>query len=314
MRWILCGKNDAAADALQFLVERGDAVWALGTVGDEGVDGWQRSLVAAAERLGLRCEQPARINAPAFVARLADYGADALLSIQYDQILRGSLFRAIGCPCLNFHFALLPRHRGVSPIAFAVLMGDSEAGVTLHEMVEDIDAGDILAQRAVPIRACDTAREVYDRVSEAAVGLFRDRYPFDAEQLPNPISQDDRVASYHRQGDFDFAARAVDWNRPAEELHRWLRAMIFPPFQFPETRFGDRQLRIERIAGDVGAPVASPPGVVVDRSDGALDVAAAGGTIRIVKLGEVEAGSGGTLEPIQVGDRFQTNEDGGARG
>jgi methionyl-tRNA formyltransferase len=314
----LCGKNDAAADALEFLVERGDDLWALGTVGDRGVDGWQRSLVATAKRLGVRCEQPARINAPAFVARLADYGADALLSIQYDQILRGTLFRTIGCPCLNFHFALLPRHRGVSPIAFAVLMGDSEAGVTLHEMVEDIDAGDILSQRAVPIRPSDTAREVYDRVSEAAVGLFRDSYPFDANRLPNSISQDDRVASYHRRGDFDFAARAVDWNRPAEELHRWLRAMIFPPLQFPETRLGDRRLRIERIAGDVGAPVAFPPGAVVARSDGGLDVAAVDGTIRIVTLSDVEAGSGGTSEPILAGDRFQTegrrHEDGGMRG
>jgi len=313
VRWILCGKNDAAADALQFLAERGDDVWVLGTVADDGVDGWQRSLVAAAERLGVRCERPARINDPEFVKRLADYSADALLSIQYDQILRSGLFQAIGCPCLNFHFALLPRHRGVSPIAFAVLMGDAEAGVTLHEMVEDIDAGDILAQRAIPIQASDTARAVYDRVSEAAAGLFRSSYPFDAIQFPNPVSQDGRVASYQRQGDFDFSACAVDWNRPADELQRWLRAMIFPPFQFPETRLGDRRLRIERIAGNVGAAVDFPPGTVVDRSDGVLEVAAVGGTIRIVALSEGDAASGGTPAAILAGDRFKADADQGVR-
>ena len=128
-----------------------DEVWVIGTFGDDGIDGWQRSLVAAADRLGIRCSQPKRINDPVAIAELAAFQADALLSIQYDQILRGALFQQIGCRCLNFHFALLPRHRGVSPIAFAVLEGDAEAGVTLHEMVEQIDAGQVIQQRAVPI-------------------------------------------------------------------------------------------------------------------------------------------------------------------
>ena len=312
MRWILCGKNDAAADSLQFLSERGDDVWAIGTAADDGVGGWQRSFVAEARRLGVPCEQPARINDPAFTARLADYGADALLSIQYDQILRGRLFRTIGCPCLNFHFALLPRHRGVSPIAFAVLMGDREAGVTLHQMVEDIDAGGILAQGRVSIRDSDTAREVYDRVSEAATALFRETYPFDPKRLPKPIAQDEGAASYHRQGDFDFGARAVDWHRPAEELQRWLRAMIFPPFQFPETTLEDRRFQIERVAGDVGAPAAAPPGTVVDRPEGSVDVAASGGTVRIVTLIETGEGGGEMGRPIAVGDQFQSTPEGGA--
>jgi methionyl-tRNA formyltransferase len=310
----LCGKNDVAADALQFLRERGDDVWAIGTAGDDGVDGWQRSFVAEARRLGVPFDQPARINEPAFATRLADFGADALLSIQYDQILRGALFQTIGCPCLNFHFALLPRHRGVSPIAFAVLMGDREAGVTLHQMVEDIDAGDILVQSRVPIRDVDTAREVYDRVSEAATGLFRETYPFDPKRLPKPITQDEGAALYHRQGDFDFGARAVDWHRPAEELQRWLRAMIFPPFQFPETALEDRRFQIERVAGGVGAPAAAPPGTVVDRSEGAFDVAAAGGTVRIVALSETGGGGGETRKPIAVGARFESTAEGGACG
>jgi methionyl-tRNA formyltransferase len=110
MRLILCGKNNAAIECLDFLIERGDEVWAVGVAGDDGKDGWQRSLRAAAERKGVRFEQPRRINDPAFVQRLAEFRADALVSIQYDQILRDVLFDHVGCPCLNLHFALLPRH------------------------------------------------------------------------------------------------------------------------------------------------------------------------------------------------------------
>lgn len=284
MRWILCGKNDPAVAALEILLDHGDEVRVVGTCGDDGRDGWQRSLVGAAKRRGVRCDRPEHINDPATIRELADYRADALLSIQYDQILRGPLFRQIGCRCLNFHFALLPRHRGVSPMAFAVLEGDAEAGVTVHEMVERIDAGDVFAQRAVPIRPTDSARDVYDNVCRATVELFRDCYPFDDARLGPAQPQDNAAASHHKAGDFDFAAREVDWSRPALELQRWLRAMIFPPFQLPETRCGRRRLEIEAIAGEIGPAVSDLPGTIVARSDAGFDVAAADGTIRVVSF------------------------------
>jgi methionyl-tRNA formyltransferase len=177
VRFILCGKNDAAVAALECLRERGDEVLVVGAAGDEGRDGWQRSLRAAAARLGVPCETPRRIHEPQVIQRLADFGAHALVSIQYDQILRAPLFRALGRPCLNLHFALLPRHRGVAPIAWAILSGDSHAGVTLHHMVEAIDAGDVIAQRRVAIGPAMAARELYDEVSRAAVELFRESPP-----------------------------------------------------------------------------------------------------------------------------------------
>ena len=263
MRWVLCGKNDAAVHALAFLVGTGDDVLAVATHGDDGRDGWQCSFRAEAERLGVPCERPRRINDGASIERLAAHRADALLSIQYDQILRDPLFRGIGCPCLNLHFALLPRHRGVAPIAWAVLAGDAEAGVTLHHMVEDIDAGDVVAQRSTPIRSDDTARDVYDRVSRAAVELFTACYPFGAELLATRLQQDPRKASYHRSGDFDFSQRTVDWTRDAASLHAWLRALIFPPLQRPETALDGRRLAIDGVAGFLLGPAGAPPGTAV---------------------------------------------------
>ncbi len=308
MRWILCGKNDPAVEALEILLGHGDDVWVIGTSGDDAKDGWQRSLVAAARRNGIRCDQPERINDAATIAELADYRADALLSIQYDQILRGPLFRQIGCRCLNFHFALLPRHRGVSPMAFAVLEGDSEAGVTLHEMVEQIDAGDVFAQRAVPIESSDSARNVYDKVCVATVELFRDSYPFDSERLGPAQPQHSGAASYHKAGDFDFSAREVDWSRPAAELHRWLRAMVFPPFQFPETRLAGHRLAIEAVGGVVGSPVSAEPGLIVARSVSGFDVAAADGTIRVMSFAEVD-GTAVAEDLVEVGDRLGVSRD-----
>jgi methionyl-tRNA formyltransferase len=307
MKWILCGKNDAGVACLEHLLEQGDEVWVIGVASDEGRDGWQRSLRGAAERHGLRFEQPKRINAPEFVGELAAFRADALISIQYDQILRGNLFRSIGCPCLNFHFALLPRHRGVAPIAWAVYEGDAEAGVTLHHMVEDIDAGDVVAQRAVAIGGEDTAREVYDAVSGACAELFRETYPFGRELLARRLMQEAGRASYHKAGDFDFSRRRIDWTRPAAELQRWIRSMIFPPMQVPEVTVGGRTLGVARIGGAVGERRSAAAGEVVGKSAAGLDVAANDGQIRIRELidpASPAATSGEVMDSIRIGDRL----------
>jgi len=307
VRVILCGKNTAAAEALEHLVARGDEVWAIGIASDEGRDGWQRSFRATAGVLGVRFAQPPRVNAPEVAAELAAFRPDVLVSIQYDQILRGPLFRAVGCPCLNLHFALLPRHRGVAPIAWALLAGDDESGVTLHHMVEDVDAGDVIAQRAVPIGAEDTAREVYDAVSAATVDLFRESHPFLPELLARRLPQDAGRAWYHRTGELDFSRRRVDWARPAVELHRWLRAFIFPPMQHPEIGHGGRTLAVTRVGATIGPDPGAPPGTVVARDGTGLRVAARDGTLALRGLADPSrpaAAAADVLGSIAPGDRL----------
>ena len=297
MKWILCGKNDAAVAALEHLVARGDEVLAVGTRGDDGADGWQLSFAGAARRLGVPYQAPRRINAPELIEDLAGFGARALVSIQYDQILKDALFQRVGCPCLNLHYALLPRHRGVSPIAWAILAGDAEAGVTLHHMVEDIDAGDLVAQRRVRVGPEETAREVYDRVSAAAAELFRASYPFTGELLATRLPQDAAAAVYHRSGDFDFSQRSVDWSRPAAKLQRWLRAMIFPPRQHPETRLRGDTLEIRRVGPALAPAAEGPPGAVLELCSEGARVACGEGSVLLRELSK-------PLDTLRAGDRL----------
>jgi methionyl-tRNA formyltransferase len=285
VRILLCGKNDTAAEALEFLRERGDEVLAVGTASDSGRDGWQRSLVGAARARDVACEQPARINDPAAIARLSSWRPDLLISIQYDQILKEPFFRGIGCPCVNLHFALLPRNRGVAPIAWALLEGDARTGATFHHMLVDIDAGDVVAQRAVAIAADDTGRALYDKVSRAATELFREAYPFGPQWRARRIPQDPRLATYHRNGELDFSRRDVDWSTEAARLQRWLRAFIFPPFQYPLFELAGRRLAISAVAGEVRAARAAP-GSLLAASPAGLEVAAGGGSLRILGCAE----------------------------
>jgi methionyl-tRNA formyltransferase len=304
VRWILCGKNDAAVAILEHLVAHGDEVRVVATRGDDGSDGWQRSLAGAAARLRVPVHRPRRINDPEAAAELAGLGADALLSVQYDQILRGPLFAAVGCPCLNLHFSLLPRHRGVSPIAWAILEGDTRSGATLHHMVEAIDAGELIAQREIPIGPGDSAREVYDRISAAAADLFRACYPLTDELLRRRLEQDEAAACYHAAGDIDFSRRRVDWSRPAAELQRWLRAMIFPPFQYPESQLDGRTWQIRRVAPAPGRGPAAAPGTILAAGPDVIEVAAGGGSLRISEL--LACGEDGAQGAApRVGGRFR---------
>ena len=307
MRWILCGKNDAAIAALEFLMEQGDEILVIGVHGDDGRDGWQRSLRKAANKPGVRFEQPRRIHAPEVLERLAGFGARALISIQYDQILHAPLFQALEGPCLNLHFSLLPRHRGVSPIAWAILSGDREAGVTLHHMALAIDAGDLIAQERVRIDPEDTARELYDETSRAAARLFRACYPFPDHLLATRLPQDAGAAIYHRAGDLDFSRRGVDWSQPAAALQRWLRAMIFPPHQHPEIRRAGRTLAVTRVGGELEPAGAAPPGAVLEVSPRGARIACAEGSLWIRGLADPERPD---LDPqelvasLRVGDQL----------
>jgi methionyl-tRNA formyltransferase len=306
VKWILCGKNDAAVDAVEFLLKQGDEVFVVGVHGDDGRDGWQRSLRKAAGRLGLRFEQPRRVHAPDVLERLAGFGARALFSIQYDQILKEPLFRAVKIPCLNLHFSLLPRHRGVSPIAWAILSGDAEAGASLHHIALEIDAGDLIAQQRIPIGAEQTARDLYDATSRAAVRLFCDAYPFSEALLETRLPQDAAAACYHRAGDFDFSRRGIDWSRPAAELQRWLRAMIFPPHQHPELSQDGRRLAVTRVGGELGAR-GGPSGSVLEVSSQGARVACGDGSLWIRGLADPERpqlSSEALLAALRPGDRL----------
>jgi methionyl-tRNA formyltransferase len=308
MRIALCGKNDAAVDCLEFLHERSAQILAIAPVGDEGQDGWQRSFKKAADRLNLPLDQPKKINDPQYVNRLVKFAPNALISIQYDQILRQNLFTAIGCPCLNLHYALLPRHRGVAPIAWAVMLGDPQTGVTLHHMIEDIDAGDVVTQRAVPIAGDDTARDVYDNLNLAAVQLFKEHYPFSAKELATRVLQDRSKSLYHKAGEFDFSQKQIDWDRDAHDLHRWIRSMIFPPFQYPQTTLRGKILSVSRLEASIAPANPARPGTIVRVSNGRMDVAARNGVIRITEIldgTENHPEAIDKIQSIQVGDQLE---------
>jgi len=162
-----------------------------------------------AERLGIRVEQPERLDAwpgEAPVVVVVAYGALIPSALLEDRLW------------LNVHPSLLPRWRGAAPVERAIMAGDAETGVTIHRTTAELDAGPIAAQRAFPIGPDDDAGVVYERAAATALDLLDD-------VLPEPAftPQPEEGATYAEKiGPED---RELDWSRPPQELHDRIRAL-----------------------------------------------------------------------------------------
>ena len=162
-----------------------------------------------AERLGIEVRQPDRLDA-------FDPEVDAVVVAAYGVLIPAdALDRALW---LNVHPSLLPRWRGAAPIERALMAGDDQTGVTIIELVEELDAGPIAAQQAFPIGPEDDFGTVSARAGELAAGLLE-------QALPEPDLREQPSAGVTYAEKIRPEDRQLDWSRPPQELANRVRAL-----------------------------------------------------------------------------------------
>jgi methionyl-tRNA formyltransferase len=188
---------------------------------------WFERVSDLADDLGLPWIAPDDANAPDVVARVAALAPDLVFSFYYRRMLGPALLALPARGALNMHGSLLPKYRGRAPVNWAILHGERMTGATLHYMVAKPDAGDIVAQQAVPILPDDTAREVFDKVTVAAEVALSDVLPAllagRAPRRPNDIAR----GSYF--GGRTAEDGRIDWSHDATRIHDLVRA-VAPPY------------------------------------------------------------------------------------
>ncbi len=289
---VIIGKNRLAVDCMATILEAGDrVVLAVADANDDGRDGWQPSFRAAALRLGIDTVAPANVNDAGFVAEVDDLSPDYLLSFQAPQILKPPLIATGRIAALNLHFGPLPRYRGVAPIAWAIINGEPATGVTIHHISPGIDDGDIVVSAEVPIGATDTGRELYDRCSQAGIALFASSWAELRSGSAVSRPQDPDHALYYNRHSIDFSRRRIVWHQDAERIANWVRAMIFPPFQFPCLSLAGEEYQIGMVTWDRGSH-ARRPGQILGLEGSAVLVAAPGGRLALGSLrrGDLDLG------------------------
>jgi methionyl-tRNA formyltransferase len=233
---------------------------------------WFDSVAGTAADYGIPVVTPDSPNTPAFLARLEDLRADFLFSFYYRHMLKPALLGAASRGAYNMHGSLLPKYRGRVPINWAVLRGERETGATLHQMVEKPDAGEIVAQQAVPILPDDTAREVFDKVVVAAeiclAGVLPRLIQGDAPHLPMDL----KTGGYF--GGRKAEDGRIDWTKPAREIHNLVRAVAPPyPGAFFDLPDGCRLRVLRTLLAPVRAPRHPTPTLYRDGDDVLADCA-----------------------------------------
>lgn len=163
----------------------------------------------------------------AFGEAFARLQPDLLLCNSYAMKVGPDILALVSGNAINAHAALLPKNRGPNPIQWAILRGDSLTGVTLHYMVDEIDAGDIVAQRAVPITDCDSWLTVRDRVNTALRDLIATELPGILAGTNPRTPQDAASATVNPRLTPD--SPRIDFERMTDEaIYNLVRAQVHP--------------------------------------------------------------------------------------
>jgi methionyl-tRNA formyltransferase len=279
MKLIFAGTPEFAAILLAGLIDSTHQIIAVYTQPDRASGRGRKvrpgAVKALAEQHGISVLQPQSLRAIDVQQELADHRADLMIVVAYGLLLPPSVLEIPPLGCINVHASLLPRWRGAAPIQRAIEAGDSETGVCIMRMEEGLDTGPVIARKACPIGARDTAADLHDKLAELGRDLLLKVIESLALGTSIETAQDDDNATYARR--FTSADAQIDWRRGAIDLDRQIRA--FHPSPGAWTHWAQAgqptptRLRILRARALHDPQMAGQPGEVLRAHDGELVVA-----------------------------------------
>ncbi|MFN3285938.1 MAG: methionyl-tRNA formyltransferase [bacterium] len=232
-------------------------------------------VAVRARELGLMVLQPERLREAR--GALESAAADVGVVVAYGRILPSWLVRLPRLGCVNVHPSLLPKYRGASPVQAAIRNGDPTAGVSVLWVTEELDAGDILGQREVPVSPEDTAGTLEAKLAEEGARLLLEVLDALERGQLRGRPQDPAQATYC--GKLSKEDGLIRWDEPAEVVERHVRAM--DPWPVAHTLHRGRVLRIWRVRPVEGA---GQPGEVLRVTPEGFVVAAGSGAVEVVEV------------------------------
>lgn len=261
----------------------------------------------AAEERSLPVWTPVKCRAPEFVEQVQALKPDLLVLAAYGQILPQSLLAIPRIGNWNIHASLLPAYRGAAPIQYALLNGERVTGVTMMEMVRELDAGDIYLQEAEPILPADDYGTLEAKLAALGAQLLLKALEMYRAGTLTRTPQDHANATFApliRKEDLQ-----LNWSESAERCHNRVRA--FSPKPGAVTVWKSKRLKVWRteLADDVPHDASKLPGDVVSADAHGIAVQCAGGVLRLLELqpeGKARMDARAFLNGyrVKVGDRF----------
>ena len=278
------GTPDFAVPVLRRLLDAGHEVVGVYTQPDKPAGRGKRTkatpVKAFAEERGLSIFQPKSLRRPEPQAEFAALRPDAAVVAAYGKLLPPAVLDAPRLGCINIHPSLLPKHRGASPVAAAIIGGDETTGVTVMMLDEGLDTGPLLAQRQTPIGEHEEADALTARLLGMGADLLVEVLPELAAGRIAPIPQDDSQATVTTR--LTRQDGRIDWTEPAERIARMVRA--YHPWPGTFTSWNGRTVKVIAASPTAkGGDDDGAPGTVTVR-DGGLTVATGEGALAVTRL------------------------------
>lgn len=283
LRVIFAGTPEFSVYPLQALLDSDHEVIAVYTQPDRPAGRGRELKPGPVKQLALdnniAVYQPLNFKQEEDLAALEALEADIMVVVAYGLILPQRVLDAPKRGCLNIHASILPRWRGAAPIQRSIQAGDKQTGVTIMQMEAGLDTGPMLYKAVIDIGETETGGQLHDRLAPlGAEALMKTLELLVADEL-KPEIQDDSLANYAHK--LDKKEAAIDWQKPAAEIERSVRA--FNPWPVTFTRFGKKSLRIWS-AEVVDVRSTGEPAKVIATSQDGIDVATGDGVLRIKEL------------------------------
>ena len=245
MNVIFMGTPDFAVPCLQKLIEIHNVI-AVFSQPDKPVGRKQvlmpTPVKACAIEHNIDVFQPTSLKNDDVSAQIENMNADVIVVVAYGKILPKRILEAAKYGCINVHASLLPKYRGAAPIQWAVINGDKETGVTVMQMDEGLDTGDILRIEKTEIGENETSEELFNRLSLIGADALIKALDDIEKGISKPIPQGKSDNSYAEK--ITKALSPIDWNKSAVEVHNLVRGLQTWPCA--QTKLNGKNIKIHK--------------------------------------------------------------------
>ena len=278
------GTPDFSVGALKALAENGYEIAGVVTQPDKprgrGKASAMTPVKEAALELGLTVYQPSRVREQSFMDTVRALNPDVIVVSAFGQIIPKALLELPRYGCVNIHASLLPKYRGAAPIQWAVMDGEPVSGVTIMQMDEGLDTGDMLAKTEVPLEPDETGGSLFDKLSRAGAELLIRTLPALEQGTLTPEKQPlESPTAYARM--IRKEDGRIDWNLEAEAIERRIRGLN--PWPSAYTELTGKILKIWR-AEVLPKESGQTPGTVTEAGKGGFCVQTGKGVLRLLEV------------------------------